>query len=221
MKLEKPKVLLVTEQSLLGECLVNALQQYDVHLVDTIDWQPEYEQTRRDFYHAAVIHVDAQQSLTAEQTKEIVGMLGDTRVIVFGKSKQEVEIVNYLEAGAFDYRITESESVHGFCQAIDDAVSGEYSFGPERIRAIFERLQRLAAEVKRIHEIDTSILTTRELEILKKIEAGMTNSEIAESLFLSLHTVKNHVHNMLTKMNCKNRREAVHLAHTNGWISVR
>lgn len=216
MNSEKASVLLVTKQSLLGECLATALDNFDVTLTESAEGIAALESS----FAAAVLHVDSHNELTPEKVKTVVQQLGDSRVVVFGRARSELEVVSFLEAGAFDYRVAESESVESFCRAIGDAVVGEVTFGPERTRAIFERLRRLSAEVKRIHEIDTSILTTRELEILVEIEAGHTNAEIAELLFLSLHTVKNHVHNMLTKMNCKNRREAVHLAHANGWIKV-
>ena len=208
----------MTSQSLLGECLITALPQFRISVsgdlqADTIANKTEYS--------TIILHLDQKHQFSPAEIKELVEAVGETRIIVFGKSIPESDVVNFLEAGAFDYRITESESISGFGKAIEDAVNGACSYGPERTRAIFERLQRLSAEVKRIKEIDTSVLTNRELEILRKIESGCTNQEIAEAFCLSLHTVKNHVHNMLSKLNCKNRREAVHLAHSNGWLKVK
>ena len=215
---KKPAILLVTSQSLLGECLVTALPQFRITVSEDIESKLGKCNSE---YSTIILHLDQRHQLTPVEIKKLVKVVDGTRVIVFGKSIPESEVVNFLEAGAFDYRITESESISGFGQAIEDAVNGACSYGPERTRAIFERLQRLSAEVKRIKEIDNSVLTTREQEILREIESGKTNQEIAETLFLSLHTVKNHVHNMLSKLNCKNRREAVHLAHANGWLKVK
>ena len=215
---DKPAILLVTSQSLLGECLVTALPQFQITVSENVRSETDKDQIE---YSTIILHLDQKNQFSPVEIKELIKKVGEARVIVFGKSIPESDVVNFLEAGAFDYRITESESISGFGQAIEDAVNGSCSYGPERTKAIFERLQRLSAEVKRIKEIDTSVLTNRELEILRKIESGCTNQEIAEALFLSLHTVKNHVHNMLSKLNCKNRREAVHLAHANGWLKVK
>lgn len=56
-------------------------------------------------------------------------------------------------------------------------------------------------------------LSPREMEILREIEAGATNLEIAERLFLSVNTVKHHIRNILSKLNMENRRQAGSLAH--------
>ncbi len=54
-----------------------------------------------------------------------------------------------------------------------------------------------------------STLTSREQEVLSLVAIGYTNKEIAESLFVSMHTVKNHMTNIFTKLKCSNRAEAI------------
>ena len=63
-------------------------------------------------------------------------------------------------------------------------------------------------------------LTDREMEILKLVDEGKSNKDIAKLLHISLHTVKNHVHRILEKLKVGNRREAVHLAYSNGWLKM-
>lgn len=67
---------------------------------------------------------------------------------------------------------------------------------------------------------NTGPLSGRELEILKRISDGMTNSEIGESLGISLQTVKNHVTSILRKMAVSDRTQAVVLAMRSGWIPI-
>ena len=55
----------------------------------------------------------------------------------------------------------------------------------------------------------TDLLTPREIEILELIDRGLTNQQIASRLSLTLHTVKNHVHNLLGKLGVGSRAEAV------------
>lgn len=54
----------------------------------------------------------------------------------------------------------------------------------------------------------SELLTAREMEILELIDLGLTNQQIATRLSLALHTVKNHVHNLLTKLGVGTRAEA-------------
>lgn len=61
-----------------------------------------------------------------------------------------------------------------------------------------------------------AILSKREIEILQEIATGASNSEIATKLFLSVNTVKHHVHNILAKLGLENRREAIQYAHQAG-----
>ena len=64
------------------------------------------------------------------------------------------------------------------------------------------------------------VLSTRELEILREIASGASNSEIAARLFLSVNTVKHHIHNILSKLFLKNRREAVLFAQKAGLVKA-
>jgi DNA-binding NarL/FixJ family response regulator len=61
--------------------------------------------------------------------------------------------------------------------------------------------------------VDEGHLTARELEVLYQLTLGASNQEIAERLFVSENTVKNHVHNILTKLKLNNRREALNFAY--------
>ena len=62
------------------------------------------------------------------------------------------------------------------------------------------------------------VLTRRESEILELIAAGLSNKEIAKDLHLSLHTVKNHVHRILEKLEVKSRYEAIRFTHKTPWF---
>ncbi|MCY7729478.1 two-component system response regulator DegU, partial [Bacillus safensis] len=65
------------------------------------------------------------------------------------------------------------------------------------------------------------ILTRRECEVLQMLADGKSNRGIGESLFFSEKTVKNHVSNILQKMNVNDRTQAVVVAIKNGWVEMR
>ena len=78
--------------------------------------------------------------------------------------------------------------------------------------SLFTRIAELASE--RMPKIPPSTirLTNRELEIISLIAEGLPNKEIAQQLFIETQTVKNHVHNILDKLQLQNRLEAVQYA---------
>ncbi|MBE0695688.1 MAG: response regulator transcription factor, partial [Anaerolineaceae bacterium] len=63
-------------------------------------------------------------------------------------------------------------------------------------------------------------LTSREIEVITELADGITNQEIATRLFISENTVKNHIHNILEKLNLHNRREAIDFARKHGLAST-
>jgi DNA-binding NarL/FixJ family response regulator len=167
-----------------------------------------------------VFDIDGLPKFSPSETRNFTRRFSGTTVFIVGRCRHEEDAIAYLEAGAADFRMADSESLEQFCDVIDRALRGEIRHGPERTRAIFARLQHLAAEVSRIKVMDTMVLTDREMEILKFVDEGQSNKQIAKALHISLHTVKNHVHRILEKLEVSNRREAVHLAYTNGWLKV-
>lgn len=63
-------------------------------------------------------------------------------------------------------------------------------------------------------------LTSREIEVLRELAEGITNQEIAKRLYISENTVKNHIHNILDKLDLHNRREAIDFARKHGLAST-
>ena len=76
-------------------------------------------------------------------------------------------------------------------------------------------------DVAHQHErIETGELTIRELEVLRELALGASNREIAERLVIAENTVKNHVRNILAKLNLRNRREATRYAQNQGLVQT-
>ena len=216
------QLLLVTNHDLFRECLANGLTartpDLAVHSAATV--QRGYELCESREYTLAVFDADPPDPFSPAMIREFKQRHTATEVILVGRCRNEDEVIEFLEAGASDFRVTDSESLDEFCDAIQSTLRGEVTHQPERTRALFARLRKLSAEVSRIKAIDTMLLTDREMEILELLDEGQSNKQIAQALHISLHTVKNHVHRILEKLQVNNRREAVHLAYNNGWLKV-
>lgn len=64
-------------------------------------------------------------------------------------------------------------------------------------------------------------LSKQEMAVLEHVSQGLTNQEIANQLFLSNGTIRNYMSAILTKLNAKNRLDAVNIAQKNGWLTKR
>lgn len=98
------------------------------------------------------------------------------------------------------------------CHGIEKMLSGEYWLPRHKLAELIHYYQQ-----NNTQQIDYSeiCLTNREQQILRKLVTGASNSEIADSLFVSEHTVKSHLYNIFKKINVKNRVQAVFWAKNN------
>jgi DNA-binding NarL/FixJ family response regulator len=136
----------------------------------------------------------------------------NVRVIVLGVSEDdESEIVACAEAGVVGYHMR-TESLDDLLVLIREVAVGK-SFCPPRVSAILlRRLSALASQ--RPPAGKELVLTTREAQILRMLELGLSNQDIATQLGIAVHTVKNHVHSLLTKLGVSTRAEAAALSRT-------
>ncbi|MGB8407800.1 MAG: response regulator transcription factor [Mycobacterium sp.] len=134
------------------------------------------------------------------------------RVVVLGVSEDdESGVIACAEAGVAGYH-TRAESLEDLLAQIEKVVGGETMCSPRLSAILLQRLSALASQPQAAP--GERILTAREVEILGMLEAGMSNREIADRLCIAVHTVKNHVHSVLTKLGVATRAEAAASART-------
>lgn len=135
-----------------------------------------------------------------------------TKVIAVGISEEdESAIIACAEAGVAGYHLR-TESLDDLIALITKVVEGKATCSPKVSAILLRRLSMLAAQ--RQPGGKEISLTARELQIVRMLELGMSNREIADSLCIALHTVKNHVHNVLRKLGVSNRLEAAAASRT-------
>jgi DNA-binding NarL/FixJ family response regulator len=144
----------------------------------------------------------------------------ELKVILLGSEESDDKVVDCLEAGASGYLIR-NQPLADLRFAIGVVARGEIACTPRVAHALFQRLASLGRERRRREKLDFLTLTPRELEILWLIADDLSNQEIAHKLFLSVHTVKNHVHKILETLGVHSRRAAVRHAIERGWIGDR
>jgi DNA-binding NarL/FixJ family response regulator len=131
-------------------------------------------------------------------------------VIVLGASEdKESEIVGCAEAGVAGYHMR-TDSLDDLLVLIHEVAAGETSCSPEVSAILLRRLSALASQRQPVAK--ELALTTREAQILRMLELGRSNQDIATQLSIAVHTVKNHVHSLLTKLGVSTRAEAAALS---------
>jgi DNA-binding NarL/FixJ family response regulator len=142
------------------------------------------------------------------------------KVILLGREETDDLVVDCLEAGARGY-LMRGQPLSDLRSALGIVARGEIACTPRVAHALFQRLASLGRDRRRREKLDFLTLTPRELEILCLIADDLSNQEIARKLFLSVHTVKNHVHKILETLGVHSRRAAVRHAIERGWLSDR
>ena len=140
-----------------------------------------------------------------EATREILRANPRVGVLMLTMFEDDDSVFAAMRAGAKGYLLKDSGG-EGVVYAIRAVTSGEAVFGPgvaERIIGYFS-VPRSAAPQRAFPE-----LTEREEEILSLVAQGKSNQEIARQLFVSLKTVRNHVSNILVKLQVADRAQAV------------
>jgi DNA-binding NarL/FixJ family response regulator len=139
------------------------------------------------------------------------------RVVMLTSMEDKELIFEAFQAGAVDYHIKSN------FKEIPDAIRAAYRnrspINPavaERMREEFRRLKQLERDV-RVKEMK-DLITPAELEVLKLIDQGYTQPQIAEKFVISLRTVKNHVNHILRKLNVGSSREAAEKARSSGML---
>lgn len=130
-------------------------------------------------------------------------------VIVLGVAEDdEATIVACAEAGVSGYH-TRNQSLDDLLDLVANVVTGESACSPRVSAVLLRRLSTLASEREPVRK--ELVLTTREAQILQMLRVGMSNREIAAQLSIAVHTVKNHVHSLLSKLGVTTRAEAAAL----------
>jgi two-component system, NarL family, response regulator DegU len=164
-----------------------------------------------------------------EATGRLVEKYPDTKVIILSIHDDENYVTHALQTGARGYLLKEMDA-DTLIEAVRVVAEGGSYLHPKVTHSLVREYRRLSAiEVNGsytdVHTIEIRrplhLLTRRECEVLQMLADGKSNRAIGESLFISEKTVKNHVSNLLQKMNVNDRTQAVVVAIKNGWVEVR
>src|SRR5215207_2245429 len=204
-------LLLVNETFLMGNVIAAALEgEPDINIVGcVISIDEALNIVREKEVDVALVSTRLPDLGALKLTNAITELKPSTKVLALGLTEEKQHVLQYVEAGATGY-VLKDDSLEDLIETVRAAQDGKVFVSPQIAAAIMERLSGLA---RLFSDVENNIanatdLTARELEVLKLIGEGQTNQQIAESLVIEVGTVKNHVHNILEKLNVSSRREA-------------
>ena len=128
------------------------------------------------------------------------------RIIMLTVSDEEADLYDAVKNGASGYLLKDS-SIDEVAQAIRVVADGQSLISPSMAIKLLDEFKQMSRTDRQ--QVPTPRLTDRELEVLKLVAQGLNNREIAKRLFISENTVKNHVRNILEKLQLHSRMEAV------------
>jgi DNA-binding NarL/FixJ family response regulator len=149
-----------------------------------------------------------------EATQRLASAAPRTRVLILTVVADEGHVMDALLAGACGYLLKDAP-IENLVEGIEAAARGESLISPLIARQLVNRIREPAGAEPAVSGAD---LTARELEVLQLLARGLDNHQIAETLYLSQHTVKNHVSSILAKLQVGNRIQAAVRAVRSGLV---
>jgi DNA-binding NarL/FixJ family response regulator len=145
-----------------------------------------------------------------DATRAILASNPQTAVVLLTVHEEDDLLFEAVRSGAAGY-LLKNISAKDMLARLRGLSQGDVAMEPAESRRILSEFARTAAPAKTDQEQAIG-LTNRELDVLCLIVAGGTNKEIATQLHISVHTVKNHIHHILDKLQVSNRHEAAEVA---------
>jgi len=148
-----------------------------------------------------------------EATRRVKNVSPRTQIVILTTFHQDEYIFPALQAGAISYLLKDVKAAE-LLQAIRRAARGEATLHPKIAARVIKTFRSLEAE----EATSFTVLTEREMEVLKLIALGHSNDQIADELVISVGTVKGHVSNILSKLHLVDRTQAAAYAWQKGIV---
>ncbi|BEP14693.1 response regulator transcription factor [Acidothermaceae bacterium B102] len=131
-----------------------------------------------------------------------------TKIIMLTISDEEADLYDAIKAGAMGYLLKEI-SIEEVASAIRAVHGGQSLISPSMASKLLNEFASMIKRTDERQQVPTPRLTDREMEVLRLVAKGLNNRDIAKQLYISENTVKNHIRNILEKLQLHSRMEAV------------
>src|SRR5919204_3053139 len=215
--IEDLRVLIVDDHDLFRTGLRNLLEEQGVQIIGEAASGNEALRLVRELAPDVVVMDLNMPGMTGvEATRQISTLAPLTRVVVLTISDQDSDVMDAILAGACGYLLKDA-SIQELMQGIEAAAVGESLISPTIAAKVLRRVRSQSSQPD-IERTIRAELSDREIEVLKLIANGKDNAQIAADLHISPKTVKNHISNILMKLQIENRIQAAVYAVRSGLV---
>ena len=215
--LETLRVLIVDDHDLFRTGLRNLLEEQGVQVSGEAASGSEAVRSVREMApDVVVMDLNMPEMGGVEATRHITAVAPLTRVLVLTISDEDADVMDAILAGACGYLLKDA-SIEELMAGIRAAWRGESLISPGIAAKVLQRVRATSANPE-IADTIRSELSDREIEVLKLIANGKDNAVIAADLHISPKTVKNHISNILMKLQIENRIQAAVYAVRSGIV---
>ena len=197
-------LLIAEDQSMLRDAMATLLSMQDSveSVLQAKNGKEAIDLISTNDIDVAILDVEMPEATGLDVLEYIRSNNIDCKVVIVTTFKR----MGYFERAIknnVDAYVLKDRSIDELMKTINNVLAGNKEYSPELMENIFN---------------SHNPLTNQEKIILIKIKEGLSNKEIANELFLSEGTIRNYISNILTKLNCKNRTEAVKKSTEEGWL---
>ncbi len=212
-----PRVLLVDDHDLFRSGLRTLLEEQGVDIVGEAKTGTEALVAVREVApDVIVMDLNMPGISGVEAIRQMTMIAPLTRVLVLTISDEDADVMDAILAGACGYLLKDA-SIHELMAGIRAAAAGESLVSPAIASKVLRRLRATNSSPREAEAI-RSELSDREIQVLKLIANGKDNAQIAADLHISPKTVKNHISNILMKLQIENRIQAAVYAVRSGIV---
>lgn len=215
------KVLLVDDHPLFLEGLRNLLTARGIEVIGTAsDGLEALDQTRTLRPDVVLMDIEMPRCNGLKATRLIKTEMPDIKIVMLTVSADDEHLFEAIKSGAAGY-LLKNLAADRFFDLLSGVARGEAAISRDlaaRVLAEFAHQGERSRAVAAAKE-DTDALTLRQTEVLQLAVQGLTNKEIADSLFVTERTVKYHMSEILQKLHLRNRAEVIAYAMRTGLVS--
>lgn len=202
------RLLLVDDQELFRRGVTMVLRaDPDFEIEDVDDGDTALERIAEEPFDVVLLDIRMPGRGGVETCAAIKEIAPSTGIIMLTASDEEVDLYESIKAGASGYLLKDGSTYDQVGEAVRLVAAGQSLISPSMATKLLDEFVQMSRG-----PVPATTLTQRELQVLRLVAHGMSNRDIAHELFISENTVKNHIRNILEKLQMKSRMEAAMFA---------